>query len=71
MFSTTETCGTIIVFSIVYSLYVAYERLYLSHLSSVPGPKLAALTYWYEFYYDVVLNGRFVFKIQELHKIYG
>ncbi|KAF4630224.1 hypothetical protein G7Y89_g7918 [Cudoniella acicularis] len=34
-------------------------------------PKLAALTLWYEFYYDVWLGGKYVFKIQELHKQYG
>jgi hypothetical protein len=46
-------------------------RLYFSPLAKFPGPKLAALSKWYEFYYDVVLKGRFTFKIQELHKIYG
>ena len=46
-------------------------RLYFHHLAHIPGPKLAALTWWYEFYFDGIKQGRFVFKIQELHKQYG
>jgi hypothetical protein len=46
-------------------------RLFLHPLAKYPGPKLAALSNWYEFYYDVVQQGRFTFHIQELHKIYG
>lgn len=40
-------------------------------LAHFPGPKLAALSKWYEFYYDVVLKGQFTFQIQDLHKKYG
>lgn len=56
------------------SLYLvagAIYRLYLSPLAKFPGPKLAALTLWYEFYFDVILRGQFTFHIQELHKRYG
>ena len=38
---------------------------------SIGGPTLAALSNWYEFYYDVTLQGKFTFHIQELHKKYG
>ncbi|CAG8978255.1 hypothetical protein HYALB_00009152 [Hymenoscyphus albidus] len=37
----------------------------------IPGPKLAALTWWYEFYFDGIKGGKYVFKIQELHTQYG
>ena len=57
--------------SIIYSAAVTFDRLVLSPLAAFPGPKLAALTNWYEFYYDVILQGKFTFKIQELHKKYG
>jgi hypothetical protein len=50
---------------------LAIHRLYLSPLANFPGPKLAALTSWYEFYYDAVKGGQFTFHIQELHKQYG
>ena len=49
----------------------AFYRLFLHPLSPIPGPKLAALTYWYEFYYDVIKPGQYVFKIKDLHKQYG
>ncbi|KEF57549.1 uncharacterized protein A1O9_05466 [Exophiala aquamarina CBS 119918] len=35
------------------------------------GPKLAGLTRWYEFYYEVIRQGNFTFHIQDLHKRYG
>lgn len=54
--------------------YVGYGvvyRLYLSPVAKFPGPKLAGLTFWYEFYYDVIKRGKYTFKIRELHKQYG
>lgn len=49
----------------------AIRRLYFHPLTHIPGPKLAALTWWYEFYFDGIKQGRYVFKIQELHMQYG
>lgn len=60
-----------IVIWISYLICLAVYRLYLSPLAQFPGPKLAALTKWYEFYYDVVLQGQFTFQIQNMHKKYG
>ncbi|KAI8625826.1 cytochrome P450 [Xylariaceae sp. FL1651] len=56
---------------VVYAASLAIYRLFLSPLSTVPGPKLAALTYWYEFYYDGYLGGKYVFKVKKLHEKYG
>jgi hypothetical protein len=56
---------------LVYLVGLGAYRLYLSPLARYPGPKLAALSNWYEFYYDVILQGNFTFHIQELHKQYG
>lgn len=61
----------ILVAVIIYFLTVAIYRLYFHPLSHIPGPKLAALTRWYEAYYDVYQNGQYTFKIKELHKEYG
>ena len=56
---------------LVYIITLAVYRLYLSPLAKFPGPRLAALTLWYEFYYDVVQRGRYTWKIREMHRIYG
>jgi hypothetical protein len=52
-------------------LSVVIYRLLFHPLSRVPGPKLAAISRLYDFYYDCVLGGKFVFKIDELHDQYG
>jgi cytochrome P450 len=49
---------------------VAY-RLWLSPLARFPGPKLAAATAWYEFYYDAICHGKYTFEIARMHKEYG
>lgn len=56
---------------ICYTFYAAINRLYLSPIAHIPGPKLAILSFWYEFYYDVILKGRYTWKIADLHKQYG
>lgn len=56
---------------VVYLGSLAFYRLFLDPLAKFPGPKLAALTRWYEGYYDVIRNGQYTFKIAELHKTYG
>ena len=54
-----------------YVLYAVISRVFLNPLRHIPGPKLAALTSWYEFYYDVIHQGRYVWKIRDLHRKYG
>ncbi|KAI7777790.1 hypothetical protein LA080_003067 [Diaporthe eres] len=56
----------------VYLLGLAIYRLYLTPSAKFPGPRLAALCYWYEFYYDVWPHeGQYTWKIRELHQEYG
>ena len=50
---------------------IIVSRLVLSPIAKFPGPKLAALSYWYEFYYEVVKGGKYTWKIRELHDKYG
>ncbi|EOD49440.1 putative cytochrome p450 protein [Neofusicoccum parvum UCRNP2] len=56
---------------VLYCLCGAAYRLFLSPLASFPGPRLAALTLWYEYYYDGIRRGQYTFKIKELHDQYG
>lgn len=46
-------------------------NLYLHPLRRFPGPKLAAMTRLYEFWYDVVLDGRFLHQMERMHQEYG
>ena len=39
--------------------------------SSIPGPRLAAATYLPEFWHDVVMGGRYTYRIREMHEKYG
>ena len=55
----------------LYALGLAIYRLYFHPLAGIPGPKLAALTRYYEAYFDVYKGGVYTLKIGELHEKYG
>jgi hypothetical protein len=52
-------------------LKALYNVSPLHPLSRIPGPKLAAATYWPEFYYDVVKFGCYTKEIRKMHEKYG
>ncbi|KIW42127.1 uncharacterized protein PV06_05711 [Exophiala oligosperma] len=56
---------------VLYLVGLVIYRLYFHPLAKFPGPKYAAISRWHEFYYEVVKQGQFTFKVQELHKQYG
>ncbi|RMZ20733.1 hypothetical protein D0859_15263 [Hortaea werneckii] len=58
---------------LIYLLALAVHRLYLRPLAKaqIPGPKLGALTKFYEAYYEIVKRGRLAFKLDDLHGRYG
>ncbi|KAJ5613912.1 cytochrome P450 [Penicillium herquei] len=49
----------------------ATYRLFFHPLSTFPGPKIAAVSHLYEFYYDVIRNGTYIEKVDEMHQKYG
>jgi hypothetical protein len=55
----------------VYISYGVIWRLWYSPVAKFPGSKLAAVTFWYEFYYDVIKGGAYVYEIERMHAKYG
>lgn len=62
--------GVIALF-VLFCLRVVAYRLYAHPLASFPGPKLAAATFLYEFYYDVIKRGMHIWEIERMHEQYG
>lgn len=56
---------------VTYYLTLVFYRLFFHPLARFPGPRLAAISRWYEGYYDVVLGGQYTSNIADLHKTYG
>ncbi|KAF2458298.1 cytochrome P450 [Lineolata rhizophorae] len=56
---------------VAYCFWLAVYRLFLSPLAKFPGRKLAALTGWYEFYYDVIQTGMYWEQVGKMHEEYG
>ncbi|PBK83747.1 cytochrome P450 [Armillaria gallica] len=54
-----------------YVLYLVASRLLFHPLRGFPGPRLAALTSWYQTYFECFCDGAFVDHLEKLHKIYG
>lgn len=60
--------------SLLIVLYLAYKciyNLYFHPLRGFPGPKVAALGSYYEFYHDVIKDGTFLWRIMDMHRKYG
>ncbi|KAJ5872206.1 cytochrome P450 [Penicillium soppii] len=55
----------------IYLAVLALYRLDWSPIAHSPGPRLGALTGWYETFFDVVHGGQFTFQIEKLHLQYG
>ncbi|KAL7943922.1 cytochrome P450 [Trichoderma barbatum] len=59
--------------SLLVVVWDIFYRLTFHPLSRFPGPKLAAATKWYEFYYDILKRpgGQFAKEIERMHEQYG
>lgn len=71
MIATTGVLPVLALSLLTYVTVLAVYRLYLHPLAKFPGPRIAALTSWYEGYYEVVKNGQYSRKISKLHDEYG
>jgi hypothetical protein len=60
--------GVGIAYRVVRALYNISPLHPLGH---VPGPKLAAATFLYEAWFDLILGGRYTHEIQRMHDSYG
>lgn len=56
--------GAFLVFRSIY-------RLFFHPLRKIPGPRLVAITHGVEFYYNCILDGKYIFEIEKMHKKYG
>lgn len=56
---------------VVYNIALALYRLTLHPLAKFPGPKFAAVSGWYEFWYELNHRGDFLWHIRDLHDKYG
>ncbi|KAF7712040.1 Cytochrome P450 monooxygenase [Penicillium ucsense] len=69
--SFTQLALSLVAVGTIYTIGLAIQRLWLSPIAHFPGPKWAALTMWYEWYYDSYLEGEYTFQIAEMHRRYG
>ena len=59
------------ILALLWLVSLTVYRLTLHPLAKFPGPRLAAVTRYYEGYYDLIQNGQYTSKIEELHRKYG
>ncbi|KAM5464683.1 hypothetical protein MauCBS54593_006774 [Microsporum audouinii] len=63
--------GSIITALVGYILVKCIYDLFFHPLRNFPGPKVAAIGSFYEFYYDVIKDGTYLWEIEKMHQKYG
>nr|UWK22001.1 cytochrome P450 [Trichoderma rodmanii] len=59
------------VLAIITTLTKWFYNLHLHPQRNIPGPRLAAMTGFYEFWFDVVMDGQYSAEIKRMHEVYG
>lgn len=54
-----------------HTLLAVYRLSPLHPLQKFPGPRLAAASYLYEVWFDLVKGGQYTYEIKRLHDTYG
>ena len=70
-FNALRLAASLLALLVLYYLGLFIYRLIFDPLAVFPGPKIAAVTFWYEFYYDWWCQGQYVFEIEKMHRKYG
>ncbi|KAI0896800.1 cytochrome P450 [Annulohypoxylon nitens] len=55
----------------VSGICLAIYRVTFHPLAGIPGPKAAAMTYWYMIYYEIILGGQYFKRMKDMHGEYG
>ena len=57
--------------SVIYVVLRCVYNLYFHPLRKIPGPKMAAMCSWYDFYFDIIKGGTYLWQIKKMHDEYG
>ncbi|KAM0418947.1 hypothetical protein ACHAPT_012105 [Fusarium lateritium] len=68
---TVAAAQAAVLFWVSYLACKVIYNLFFHPLSKFPGPKIAAIGSYYEFYHDVVKDGTYLWRIEEMHRKYG
>lgn len=66
-----EVICTAVLAVALYTVYNCIYNLYFHPLSRFPGPRLAAIGHLYDLWYDCIKDGRYAWKVKEMHLKYG
>ena len=69
------TATNLLALVVIWAVYLLANGLYnispWHPLHHFPGPRLAAASLLYEFWYDMVLGGTYTNRIKRMHAVYG
>jgi len=68
---TSQLVRFFILIWIAYSGLRCVYNVFFHPLRKIPGPWMAAMTSFPDFWYDAVKRGNYIWEIQKMHKKYG